>query len=69
MSQKMRPEKKIELCQNLFIFTKIFKLYQLSILLGIHKRFQVLKCPNTLKLYTLKALLSKNRFYFFFLIF
>ena len=37
--------------------------------LNIHKRFQVLKCTNTLKLYTLKALLSKNQFYFFFQIF
>ena len=27
------------------------------------------KCSNTFILYTLKALLSKNRFYFFFLIF
>ena len=33
------------------------------------ERFQVTKRFNTLKLYTLKALLSKNRFYFFFLIF
>ena len=33
------------------------------------QRSKVLKCSNTLKLYTLKALLSKNRFYFFFVIF
>ena len=29
----------------------------------------VTKCSNTLKLYTIKALLCKNRLYFFFLIF
>ena len=28
--------------------------------------YQVAKCSNTSKLYTLKALLSKNRFYLFF---
>ena len=32
----------------------------------IHKDYD--KCQNTLRLYTLKALLSKNQFYFFFLI-
>ena len=30
---------------------------------------QVSKCPNTLKLYALKSLLTKNCFYFLFLIF
>ena len=67
--KKMRQEKNIELCQNVFMFTKIVKLYHVPIWLDIHKRFQVRKCPNTLKLYTLKALLSKNWFCFFFFIF
>ena len=33
------------------------------------KLYRVSKCYNTLKWYTLKALLSKNWFYVFFLIF
>ena len=33
------------------------------------KLYRVSKCSNTLKWYTLKALLSKNWFYVFFLIF
>ena len=33
------------------------------------KQYQEAKCPNTLILYTLNALLSKNQFYSFFLIF
>ena len=45
------------LCQISPIFTKISELYQVS------------KCSNILKLYTLKALLSKNWFYLYFLIF
>ena len=57
MSQKSQTRKKFELYQNDLIFTKILDLYEMA------------KCLNTVKLYTLKALLSKNRFYFFFLIF
>ena len=42
------------------------KIWTISKWLNIHKDF---KWQNTIKLYTLKALLSKNWFYFFFLIF
>ena len=67
---KKNQTKKIELYQNDLIFTKMCVLYQVTKRLGIHKRFQVLRCANTLKLYTSKkTLLSKNRFCFFLLIF
>ena len=72
MCQKNSKEKKLKwLCQNNLIFTKIIELYQVSKWFShrYSKRFQVLKCSSTLKLYKLKALLSKNRFYFFFLMF
>ena len=51
---KKNQTKKIELYQNDLIFTKMWVLYQVTKRLGIHKRFQVLKCANTLKLYTSK---------------
>ena len=57
LSQKDQARKKFELCQNDSIFTKISELYQVA------------KCSNSLKFYTLKALPAKNRFYYFFLIF
>ena len=63
---KNQTRKKIELCQNDLIFTKIFELYHVTKCVDIHKRLQVSKCFNTFKLYTLKVLLSKNWFYFFF---
>ena len=69
MFPKNQTRKKFELCQNALIFTKAFELYQMKKLLDIHKRFQGPKCPNTLKLYTLKPVLCKNLFYFFLLIF
>ena len=62
MSQTIR-QKEIELCQNYLIFTKIFELYQV---IRYSKRYQVARCPNTLKLYTLKVLLHENWINFFF---
>ena len=64
MSQKIREEKKFELCQINVIFAKISN----DKMIRYSQRFQVAKCSNTSKLYTLKAL-SKNWFYFFFVIF
>ena len=48
-------KKKIELCQNDLIFTKIFELYQVFVCQNDSKMselYQVAKCSNTLKLYT-----------------
>ena len=52
MSQKIREEKKFELCQINVIFTKISN----DKMIRYSQRFQVAKCSNTSKLYTLKAL-------------
>ena len=51
---KKSGKKKFELCQNNQIFRKISEIYQVA------------KCSNSLKLYKLKVLLSKNWFHFFF---
>ena len=60
---KKSDQKRFELCQNDQIFTKIssVKMTRYS------QRSEVTKCSNTRKIYTLKTLLSKNWFYFFFL--
>ena len=57
--QKKQASKKCRLCKNDQIFTKIpsVKMTRYS------QRSEVVKGSNTLKLYTLKALPSKNRFY------
>ena len=68
-TKKIRQEKKTELCRNDFIFTKIFELYQVTKLTRYSQKISRDKYFNTLKLYTLKALLSKNLFYFIFFIF
>ena len=55
MFQKYQTKKKIELCQNDLIFTKIFELYQVFVCQNDSKMselYQVAKCSNTLKLYT-----------------
>ena len=64
--KKKSDKKKLEVCQNDFIFKKIFELYQV---IRYSQRFQVSSCSNNPNLYTLKALLNKNWIYFFFLIF
>ena len=66
MSPKIQTRKNFNLCQNDFIFKRIFELHEV---VRYSQRFQATKCSNTLKLHTLEALLSKSRLYFFFLIF
>ena len=62
ISQTILPEE--------YIFTKIFKLYQLLKWLDIHKDFWTISCGKMVQysqiVYTQKTLLSKNWFYFFF---
>ena len=60
--KKVRQKKEFELCQNDFVFTKFFELYQL---IRYSQRFQVPKYSHTLKLYTLKVLLNENWISFF----
>ena len=68
VSQKYQTRKNLSF-DKMTLQSEKFNLYQVSKWLDIHKRFQISKFSNTPKLYILKVLLSKNWFYFFFLIF
>ena len=68
--KKNQTRKKFELCQNDWILTEILnyieslcvKMTRYQIFTEIYELYQVKKCFTGIKLYRLKALLSKNGF-------
>ena len=66
MFQKIRQEKYLNYVKMTLYSHRFLNCDKMT---RYSQRFQVLKCPNTLKLCTLKALLSENWFCLIFLIF